>query len=214
MAAESRNDSDRAERSRLGPGRAIGNPAHVPAVYQLLGFPGTGKYTVAQAIVEELAARGEPAALLDNHATANLVWSLVPVERQFDPDVMAWIADLRNVLWDAAAELTSPEHSLVFTNFLPVGRPPTVLDRHRELAQQLGRKLVAVVLHCDPDQVLRRIPNADRAARMKLVDADIARTIMSSGMTLPTWPELIDLDITGQSPTEAGARVIALADDP
>lgn len=101
----------------------------------------------------------------------------------------------------------------MFTNFLPADRPSTALDRHRELAQQLGRRLVAVVLHCDPEEVLKRVPNADRAARMKLVDPNVARSIMSSGMTLPTWPELIDLDITGLSPAEAATRVIALADD-
>lgn len=184
----------------------------MPAVYQLLGFPGTGKYTIARAMVEQLGARGEPVALLDNHATANLIWSLVPDERRFDAEVMGWMAKLRNVLWDAAAELTSPAHSLVFTNFLPADRPSTVLDRHRELAQQLGRHLVAVVLQCDPDEVLRRVPSADRAARMKLIDAEVARSIMSSGMTLPTWPELIDLDITGLSPAEAASRVIAVAD--
>jgi hypothetical protein len=47
---------------------------------------------------------------------------------------------------------------------------------------------------------------------MKLVDVEIARGVMSSGMTLPTWPELVDLDITGLSPSEAAARVVALAD--
>jgi hypothetical protein len=184
----------------------------MPAVYQLLGYPATGKYTVARAIVEQLAARGEPAALLDNHATANLVWSLVPRERRFDADVMAKLAELRNVLWDAAAELTSPAHSLILTNYLPPGRSPTALDRHRELAQQLALPLVAVVLHCDPDEVIKRIANVDRAERLKLVDPDRARELMSSAMTLPTWPELTDLDITGLSPPEAAARVIALAD--
>jgi hypothetical protein len=192
--------------------RQIGKPAPVPAVYQLLGFPGTGKYTVARAMVEQLGARGEPAALLDNHSTANLIWSFVPTERRFDADVMAKLAELRNVLWDAAAELTSPAHSLLFTNYLRPGTPATVLDRHRELAQQLGRPLVAVVLHCDPEEVLRRIPNPDRAARMKLVDPDRAREILSSTLTLPSWPELVDVDITGLSRTEAAARVIALAD--
>ena len=190
----------------------IGKPSIVPAVYQLLGFPGTGKYTIARAIVEQLAARGEPAALLDNHATANLIWALVPPERRWDPDVMAKLAELRHVLWDAAAELTSPAHSLVLTNYLPPGRPPTVLDRHRELALQLGVPLVAVVLHCDPEEVIKRIPNPDRAARMKLVDPVRARELMSSTLVLPNWPELVDLDVTGLSPVEAASRVIALAD--
>jgi hypothetical protein len=185
----------------------------VPAVYQLLGFPGTGKYTVARAIVEQLAARGEPAALLDNHATANLIWSLVPAERRFDTDVMAKLAELRMVLWDAAAQLTTPDRSLILTNYLPPGRPPTVLDRHRELASQLGLPLVAVVLHCDPEEVLKRIANDDRAARMKLVDPDRARTLMASPLVLPAWPELVDLDVTRLSPEEAATRVIALADD-
>ena len=185
----------------------------MPAVYQLLGYPGTGKYTVARAIVKQLAARGEPAALLDNHATANLIWSLVPSERRFDPDVMARLAELRSVLWDAAAELTSPAHSLILTNYLPPGRPSTVLDRHRELAQQLGHPLVAVVLRCDPEEVIGRIPNADRVERLKLVDPERARVLMSSALIVPSWPELVDLDITGMSPAEAAARVIALADE-
>jgi hypothetical protein len=125
---------------------------------------------------------------------------------------MRKMAELRSVLIDAAAELTGPEHSIVFTNFLPAARPPTVLDRHRKLAQVLERRFVAVVLHCDPDEVVRRVPNADRAARMKLVDADVARSIIASGQTLPTWPELVDLDITGQSAVEVAGRIIALAD--
>mgnify|MGYP000389072704 CR=1 FL=1 len=39
-----------------------------------------------------------------------------------------------------------------------------------------------------------------------------ARAVMDRGMTLPEWPELVDLDITGLSPGEAAARVVALAD--
>jgi adenylylsulfate kinase-like enzyme len=196
----------------LGTSASIGEAAAVPAVYQLLGFPGTGKYTVAKAIVAHLAARGEPAALLDNHSTANLVWSLVEPERRFDPDVMARLAELRSVLWDAAAELTSPARSLVLTNYLPIARAPTAIDRHRQLAQQLDRPFVAVVLRCDPEEVLRRVANADRAARLKVVDPVRARAILAEGMTLPTWPELVDLDITGLTPAEAAARVVALAD--
>ena len=61
----------------------------MPAVYQLFGYPGTGKLTIAQEIVRLLAERGEPCARLDNHATHNLVWQLIPAERKFEPAICA-----------------------------------------------------------------------------------------------------------------------------
>ncbi len=70
------------------------------------------------------------------------------------------------------------------------------------------------MLHCEQDEVLRRIPNPDRADRMKLIDTTRAREVMAEGMTLPNWPEIVDLDITGDSPAETAARVIALGSDP
>lgn len=181
-------------------------------MYQLLGFPGTGKYTVAKEIVSQLQSRGEPAALLDNHATANLVWSLVPEARRFEPEVMGTINELRRVLIEGAAQITGPEHSLVFTNFIPARAPGSVIDPHRNLAQSLGRPLIAVVLTCDPEEVLRRVPNVDRAARLKLVDVGIARRIMGGGQSLPDWPELVHLDSTGLTAEETAARIVAMAD--
>ena len=184
----------------------------VPAVYQLLGFPGTGKYTVAKAIVEHLRRRGEPAALLDNHSFLSLVWQLVPEARRFDPTVMARVNELRRLLVETAAEVAGPEHSIVFTNFIPPQAPGSVIDPHRNLALTLGRPLVAVVLHCDPEEVLRRVPNPDRTARFKLDDADIARRMMGDGMSLPDWPELVELETTGLTAEEAAARIVELAD--
>ena len=118
------------------------------------------------------------------------------------------------VLLDAAGALTGPDRSIIFTNFLPAGRAATLLDRHRDLAQRLGARFVAVVLRCDPHEVLRRIPNTDRADRMQLVDPTRAREVMAEGMTVPSWPEVVELDITGWSPAEAAARVLALGADP
>lgn len=185
----------------------------MPAVYQLLGFPGSGKYTVARAIVDQLATRGEPAALLDNHATANLIWSLVPPARRFEPRVLARMNELRAVVIGAAAELTDAGHSIVLTNFVPAPQSADVLEPHRALAQQLGKPLVAVMLRCDADEVLRRVPSPERAERHKLVNADVARAIMERGMPLPDWPELVELDTNGLSAAETATRVIALADD-
>ena len=183
-----------------------------PVVYQLLGFPGAGKYTVAQAMVALLAEGGEPAALLDNHATANLVWSLVPAARRFDDDVMARMNQLRMVLLDAAAELTGPDHSIVFTNFVPAGRSTELLERHRQLADRLRRPFVAVVLRCATGRLLQRVSNPDRAARMKLVDRGIAQLVVAAGMAVPEWPDLHELDVTDRSPDDVAAEVVRLGD--
>lgn len=186
----------------------------MPAVYQLLAYPGTGKLTIAKEIVKKLDARGEPCARLDNHATHNLVWQLIPEHRRFDPPVLAKVMELRRVLLEAAADLTSEAHSIVFTSFLPPDRDPTIIDAHRDLASALGKTLVAVELTLDPDEVLRRVGNPDRLANLKLADPTIARQVIDRGQTLPThWPELRQLPIDGLTAGEAADRIIAMADD-
>ena len=185
----------------------------MPAVYQLFAYPGTGKLTIAKEIVKQLEARGEPCARLDNHATHNLVWQLVPPHRRFDPPVLAKVFELRRVLLEAAEELASEDHSIVFTNFLPPGREPTVADPNRDLAVKLGKTFVALELTLDPDEVLRRVGNADRVANLKLTDVERARQVIDGGQTLPThWPELRTFAIDGLTAAEAAGRIIAIAD--
>lgn len=185
----------------------------MPAVYQLFAYPGTGKLTIAKEIVRQLRARGEPCALLDNHATHNLVWQLIPEHRKFDPPVLARVRELRRVLVEAAAELMSEAHSIVFTNFLPPGREPTIVDPNRNLALKLGKTLVAIELTLDADEVLRRVGNPDRIANLKLTDVRRAREVIDLGQTLPThWPELRRLAIDDLTAAEAARRIIAIAD--
>jgi hypothetical protein len=181
-----------------------------PAVYQLLAFPGTGKYTVAKAMCAQLEARGEPAALLDNHSMLSLIWSFVPIEHRFDPGVMERTNEIRRLVVTAAREHAGPDHSQVFTNFVPAGREPVILDPHRQLAADLGKRFVPVVLTCDREEVLRRVPGPDRTARFKLDIPAVAERMMDDGMTIPDWPELVELDITGLSPDDAAAAILAL----
>jgi hypothetical protein len=185
----------------------------MPTVFQLFAYPGTGKLTVAKEIVKQLEARGEPCARLDNHATHNLVWQLVPEHRRFDPPVLAKVFELRRVLLEAAAELASQAHSIVFTNFLPPGREATVVDANRDLALKLGKRFVAFELTLDHEEVLQRVGNPDRAVNLKLTDVERARQVINGGQTLPThWPELRQFAIDGLSAAEAAERIIAIAE--
>ena len=94
---------------------------------------------------EEKKPVGPPKSVFREYLESFTVTLII---RRFDPEVMARVAQLRSVLWDAVAELTSPSHSLVFTNYLPLGRPATVIDRHREVAQELGCSVNAARVRC------------------------------------------------------------------
>lgn len=180
------------------------------AVYQLLGYPGTGKYTIAKEIVRLLTERGEEAVLLDNHATANIVWSMVPTDRRFAPDVLDQLKLVRRAVLEAAEAIASPATSFVFTNFIPPTATGEIVDSHRDFALRRGQRLVVAALSCDREEILRRVPSPGRAERMKLVDVGVAARQMEAGMKLPDWPELTELPIDGLTATEAADAILRL----
>jgi hypothetical protein len=78
----------------------------------LIGFAGTGKYTIGR----ELCAR-TGAKLIDNHLIANPVFSVVKVDGVTPLPVGVWdkISQIRRTVYDAIRELSPPEMSFVFT---------------------------------------------------------------------------------------------------
>jgi len=68
------------------------------AIYQLLGYPGTGKYTVARALMRQLEHVRVEARLIDNQFIANTTFELVPVDgvAPLPPDVWERVRGVRN----------------------------------------------------------------------------------------------------------------------
>ena len=184
-----------------------------PVVVQLLGYPGVGKYTIACELRDAMTARGDTVRLLDNHATANLILELAPpTPRSGIPaDVMARVQERRRIVYDAIDQLSPAEWSLIFTNFLPPGASSSALDRHRQLAHSRDATFMPLVLRCDVDENVRR--GTTRSAQShKLIDADILRSVHNRGMTIPDWPELVELDVTFLDAATAAAEVLRIAD--
>ena len=177
-------------------------------VYQLLGYPGTGKYTIAKEVVRRLRARGEGVSLMDNHATADLVWELVPQHRWFDADVMERLMQVRMLLLDAAVELSPPDQSFIATNF--VSKTTDVFAIPKGFAERRGAQLVCVVLECDREEILRRVPSPGRAERKKLVNVEVAARILDGPNLVPDWEHVLRLDITGLSVEEAATQLLQL----
>jgi AAA domain len=180
----------------------------VSVVVQLLGYPGTGKYTVAKELVRAMEADGRTTRLLDNHASGNLILSLVPTPTHGIPaPVMDRIIEVRDAVLATLEQHTPRDWSIVFTNFPPDAERARALDRHREVAAVRGAGFVPVLLECDPDEVLRRVVAPERAARHKLVDPVRMREILEEAVPLPPWDDIRRIDVTTLPPPEA-ARVI------
>jgi predicted kinase len=186
-----------------------------PVVVQLLGYPGTGKYTVAKELVRQMEAAGRPARLLDNHASANLVLSLVPTPTRGIPDdVMERIVVVREAVLDTLRNLTPRDWSIVFTNFPPTMERALHLERNRQLAEDRGSVFVPVVLECDPDEIVRRVVAPERGLRHKLVDPVRAREVLAQPLPLPPWDDIHRLDVTSRSPADAARAILAILKDP
>jgi hypothetical protein len=182
-----------------------------PALYQLLGYPGTGKYTVARALVARLEAAGATARLIDNHYVANPIFGLLPVDgvTPLPPEVWARVRGVRAEVLATIEALSPPEWSFVFTNYWQDTESHAVALAHlEELAAKRGNLLVPVMLTVDRDELLRRVVRPDRAARLKLVDPEGALRCLDEQLLTPTTPASLTLDITDLSPTEAADRIL------
>jgi len=177
-------------------------------VYQFLGFPGTGKFTVATELVRQLNVAGHTAKLLDKSSDGQFDLRPRPPERTTSRHAVERVSVIRSVVLDTIELLSPPDWSFVFTNFLPPRASRHAIDRHQELASKRGAVFVPVVLECDKGEILRRVVGKDRAARLTLVDVARAKEVLDEGMVLPDWPELWSLDLTALSPQDAAALIL------
>ncbi len=181
-----------------------GTSARTSLVY-LLGSPGVGKRTVAEA----LAAR-TGAFVLDNHRINLPIMSLFNWDgsEQLPPEVWGYVDTIRSAVLDALADIAPRDTSYVLTNALEVGYEAW-FDRIAGIARARGSVFVPVLLECELSEQLRRVASADRVVRLKLSDPERARDfIAGTEFFRPTGPSSLVVDTTHRSPDETAALVV------
>jgi hypothetical protein len=64
-------------------------------------------------------------------------------------------------------------------------------------------------MHCEPDELVRRVDTSDRRARMKWVDTDAVRAFAASRHLLALESHgPLDLDVTSLGPEDAAALIL------
>jgi hypothetical protein len=181
-------------------------------IVYLIGYAGTGKYTIAKEL-----ARLTGAVIVDNQLINSPVFSVIATDGKtpFKASVWQKIESIRRIVLDTVAELAPPEASFLFTNELFEGK---LMDRRwyedvAILATRRQARLVPVILRCDPEEVCRRVTSPERAVRFKDRSADRTRENIRTYQLLHVdHLNCLELEITTLSPIQAAQAILAHAE--
>src|SRR5262249_34492751 len=123
-------------------------------IIHLNGWPGVGKLAIGRMVAMRLGAR-----FLDNHAIANVAFSLTDFP---SPAFYATERDVRVIAYNRILDL-EPTVPVVLTNVLAA--TPSGVETWNaliELSRSRGSKLLAVTLDCDLSENARRLSTAQR----------------------------------------------------
>lgn len=179
------------------------------AIVLILGFPGTGKFTVSKELVSSFTTDGLPVRLIDNHATANVLFDLIAEGDGKTPlprEVVDNVREMNQIVLRTIEQLSPPDWSFVFTHHFrdsEVNR--SHLEQLKTVAKSRGSTFLPVVLTCDSEVLLKRIAEPERRSRKKLIDPSIGADIIERGILVPD--QALTIDITDLPPAETAQLI-------
>jgi shikimate kinase len=178
-------------------------------ILYLIGFAGTGKLTIAQAIL----ARA-PFLLVDNHFINNVVFRLIDTDGHspLPPRVWEHVRKVRAVVFDTMRSLAKSERNFVLTNALVEGKPEDeqVFHEVSALATARGATFLPVRLLIAGEELARRVVSPQRQALLKSRNPDEAwRMAREHQVYIPKEVAAFTLDVTTLSPAEAAEQILA-----
>ena len=168
----------------------------------LMGFAGTGKYTVGRELCDLTGAK-----LIDNHLINNSIFTVVDADGVTPLPAGVWpkVKAIRQIVYGAIRELAPPHLSFVFTLELIEGKPGE-LDAFLDLAQLAADRkalFVPIRMICEADELSRRVTEPGRVKMLKAISAEAARRKHAEWVVLnPTHPNLRTVDVTNKSVKE------------
>jgi predicted kinase len=175
----------------------------------LVGFAGTGKLTIAQAL-----ARLVDAKVVDNHWINNPIFGLIDADGVTPLPATVWdqVAKVREAVLETIATLASPTTNFILTHEGVEGDPVdrAIFESIRSTAARRGARFVPVRLLCEEDELVRRIQSPERAGLFKCIDpADAINKSRHHAVLDPLFPTTLTLDVTALGPEESAAAILA-----
>lgn len=175
-----------------------------PAIVLILGYPGTGKFTVAKELVSALSTEEVPVRLIDNHATANILFDLIAEadgQSVLPSGVLDNVREINLIIARTIDELSPREWSFVLTHHLRDNeRNHSYVGQLQAIAERRGSIFLPVIFVCEPQVLVQRVTQVERRSRNKLAEPSIAPSIREGGMLIPNGSMTIDR--TSRDPSE------------
>jgi hypothetical protein len=174
----------------------------------LMGFAGTGKYTIGRGLSELTGAK-----LVDNHLINNPIFTVVDADGVHQLPAPVWdkVKQIRRLVYDSIREFSPPNLSFIFTMELRQNNPADHFSfvELKKLARARGSLFVPFRLVCDVEELCRRVVSPERAERLKEISPERARKKSAEDMVLnPIHPNLRTIDLTDKSPNGGIASII------
>ena len=178
-------------------------------IVALIGFAGTGKYTIARELCELTGAK-----LIDNHLINNPIFKVVNADgiTPLPPGIWDKVKNVRAIVYEAIRELSPPRLSFVFTIELfesSTGDQRAFVDLE-QLAADRSSLFVPVRLICDVEELCRRVADPTRVQMMKSISPELARkksvneTVLNSN-----HPNILTIDVTQKAARESADAILA-----
>src|SRR5258706_14255956 len=165
----------------------------------LIGFAGTGKYTIGRELCERTGAK-----LIDNYLIANPIFTVVNADGVTPLPAGVWdkIKQIRRTVYEAIRELSPPEMSFVFTVEWRENNPADLIaftDLERLAAARRSR-FIPIRLICGVEELCRRVVDPARVVMLKEISPELARKKSAEDAVLNvSHPNLRTLDVTKRS---------------
>lgn len=168
----------------------------------LIAYPAAGKFTVAKVLKEQLGGY-----LIDNHLINNVFFSVTDLSAQLPPQVFSYIAKGYDLLFDYLRTI-KPQQPLILTNCLCDSEGDLAFaSKTQALCKDIGYKYLPIKLILDEAELLRRLPSAERKAKMKLTDVDLFKQFIAKYPLITKLEGCKELDITGNSVEDTVAAI-------
>ena len=176
----------------------------------LIGFAGTGKYTIGRELCERTGAK-----LVDNHLINNPVFTVVNADGVTPLPAGVWdrVTEVRATVYKAIRELSPPGMGFVFTMELRESNPEdhkAFRDLER-LAAARQCRFIPIRMICGVEELCRRVADPARAAMLKDISPERARKKLAEDAVLNLQHEnQRTLDVTKRT---ASGSVDAILDE-